>query len=74
MSTTTVGSDQQPPAMAHRSWYLARDLADTFAAVVDELHFRTRRPKHEVIGALLSTALENREAVEERLTGKDVNR
>ena len=74
MSTTTVGAEQQPPPMAHRSWYLDRATADSFAAAVDDLHFCTRRPKHEVIAAALAVALEHRDAIEARLAGQDTPR
>lgn len=47
------------PAMTSRSWYISTDLADRLAAAVDDIHFRTRRPKHEVLGAAVSVALEH---------------
>lgn len=57
--------------MAHRSWYVDREMADAFAAAVDDLHFTTRRPKHEVIAAALAVALDHREAIRARLTAQD---
>lgn len=56
-----------PPPMAHRSWYLAADVAERLAAVVDDIHFATRRPKHEVLGAAVAVALEHRDDIEARL-------
>lgn len=57
--------------MRHRSWYLTADVADRLAAAVDDIHFRTRRPKHEVLGAAIAVALEHEQDILARLTGKD---
>jgi hypothetical protein len=65
-----MSTPAQPP-MAHRSWYLSADVADRLAAVVNELHFSTRRPKNEVLGAAITVALEHQEDILARLTGKD---
>ena len=59
--------------MAHRSWYLQRGAADEFAAAVEDIHFVTRRPKHEVIAAALAVALDHRDAIEARLNGQDTS-
>jgi hypothetical protein len=56
-----------PPPMAHRSWYMNRVLADRLAATVDDIHFRTRRPKHEVLGAAVAVALEHEADIVARL-------
>jgi hypothetical protein len=61
-------STPAPPQMRHRSWYLAADVAERLAAVVDDIHFRTRRPKHEVLGAALAVALEHQDEIMARLT------
>jgi hypothetical protein len=53
--------------MAHRSWYLAADVAERLAAAVDDIHFRTRRPKHEVLGATVAVALEHEDEIIGRL-------
>jgi hypothetical protein len=58
------------PAKSHRSWYLDTAVADRLAAVVDDLHYRTRRPKHEVLAAAVTIALEHQDAIEARLTGE----
>jgi hypothetical protein len=60
-----------PAPMAHRSWYLAADVADRLADVVSELHFSTRRPKHEVLGAVVTVALEHQADIETRLGRAD---
>jgi hypothetical protein len=45
--------------MQKRSWYLPADVADRLAAMVDDIHFATRRPKHEVLTAALAVAIEH---------------
>jgi hypothetical protein len=55
------------PAMAHRSWYLRADVADSLAHVVNDLHFATRRPRHEVLAAVISVAVDHRAEIEARL-------
>lgn len=57
-----------PPAMRHRSFYMRSDVADRLAAVVDDLHFSTRRPRHEVLAALVEVTLGHRAEIEARLT------
>jgi hypothetical protein len=56
--------------MRHRSWYLAADVADRLAAVVDDIHHVTRRPKHEVLSAAVAVAVEHQAEILARLTGK----
>jgi predicted transcriptional regulator len=49
-----------PPApMRRRSWYIPQDIADRVAAMVDDIHYATRRPKHEVLAAALAIAVEH---------------
>jgi hypothetical protein len=57
-----------PPPMAHRSWYLRADVADSLADVVTDLHFTTRRPRHEVLAAVIEVAVDHRAEIEARLT------
>jgi hypothetical protein len=54
--------------MRHRSFYMRSDVADRLAAVVDDLHFSTRRPRHEVLAALVDVTLRHRSEIEARLT------
>lgn len=57
-----------------RTWYVAPAAADAFDAVIDELYWRTRRPKHELIAAALTLAVEHQADIEARMhaqTGKD---
>ncbi|TLP66533.1 hypothetical protein [Microbispora triticiradicis] len=51
-----------------RSWYMSAATADALATAVDDLHFTTRRPKHEVLAALIDAALASRDQVADRLT------
>jgi hypothetical protein len=54
--------------MKHRSWYLPADVADRLAAAVSDIHFRTRRPKNEVLTAVVDVALEHESDIMARLT------
>jgi hypothetical protein len=54
--------------MRHRSWYLPVAVADRLSAVIDELHFTTRRPKHEILSAAVDVALEHQADIKARLT------
>jgi hypothetical protein len=54
--------------MRHRSFYMRSDVADRLAQVVDDLHFSTRRPRHEVLAALVDVTLGHRSEIEARLT------
>ncbi|MFF8577060.1 hypothetical protein ACF06L_38140 [Streptomyces sp. NPDC015408] len=53
--------------MDRRSWYMPKESADALAAAVEELHFATRQPKHVIMAALVSVALEQLPAVEQRI-------
>ena len=53
--------------MTKRSYYLTRDLADRLATAVDDLHFATRAPKHEVLGAVIQAGLADLERIEGQL-------
>lgn len=57
-----------PPPMRHRSWYLRADVAERLDAAVNEMHFTTRRPKHEVLGAAVAVLLEHQGDILARLT------
>ncbi len=54
--------------MQSRSWYLPADVADRLAVVVDDIHFSTRRPKHEVLAAALAVAIEHQDDIMTKLT------
>ena len=70
-STRTVAAMEtdtpERPPMAHRSWYLRADVADSLADVVTDLHFTTRRPRHEVLAAVIEVAVGHRAEIEARL-------
>jgi hypothetical protein len=55
------------PPMAHRSWYLRADVAERLADVVTDLHFTTRRPRHEVLAAVIEVAVGHRAEIEAQL-------
>ncbi len=61
-------SSPPPASMRHRSFYMRSDVAERLAAAVDDLHFATRRPRHEVLAALVGVSLEHRAEIEARLT------
>jgi hypothetical protein len=67
--TVTAMDTETPdrPAMAHRSWYLRADVTERLSDVVNDLHFATRRPRHEVLAAVIAVALEHRAEIEARL-------
>lgn len=47
---------QEAPEMSRRSWYAERGAVDALAAAVDDIHFATRAPKHEIVSALFHAA------------------
>lgn len=57
-------------AMDRRSWYMPKDSADALAELVDDLHFATRTPKHEILQAIVREVLARRAAIEKRLKGR----
>ena len=68
-TVAAMETDTPPrPPMAHRSWYLRADVADSLADVVTDLHFTTRRPRHEVLAAVIEVAVGHRAEIEARLT------
>ncbi len=56
----------KPPApdMTMRSWYMPKASADRLAALVDDVHFATRLPKHLIMGALVNVVDRHRAEVE----------
>ncbi|MGH3159936.1 MAG: hypothetical protein ACRDNF_25630 [Streptosporangiaceae bacterium] len=64
---TVLAMATSVPAKSHRSWYLDTAIANRLAAVVDDIHYRTRRPKHEVLAAAVTIALEHQDAIEARV-------
>ena len=57
---------QAPPAgdMTMRSWYMPKASADRLAALVDDVHFATRLPKHLIMGAVVNVIDRHRAEVE----------
>lgn len=64
-------SPARPPATVRRSWYMPASSAEALARAIDDLHYATRRPKHEVIAALVAVALEHAEDARARLADRD---
>jgi hypothetical protein len=58
------------PPMARRSWYLPQADADRLALLVNDLHFTTRRPRHEVLAAVVAVIVGHRAEIEARLTSQ----
>ena len=57
---------QQAPAgdMTMRSWYMPKASAERLAALVDDVHFATRLPKHLIMGAVVNVLDRHRDEVE----------
>lgn len=64
------GVRPQGTGMDRRSWYMPRYVADALADAVEDLHYDTRNPKHEVLRALVEVALEHRDEARARLKGE----
>lgn len=50
--------------MTMRSWYMPKASADRLAALVDDVHFATRLPKHLIMGAVVNVLDRHRDEVE----------
>jgi hypothetical protein len=50
--------------MTMRSWYMPKASADRLAALVDDVHFATRLPKHLVMAAVVNVLDRHRAEVE----------
>jgi hypothetical protein len=55
--------------MDRRSWYMPKASADTLAATIDELHWATHRPKHEILAALVEVAAAHKDDARAQLGG-----
>ncbi|MFB8407559.1 hypothetical protein [Streptomyces sp. NPDC055912] len=55
------------PDMTRRSWYVTIEAADAFTAAVDDIHFATRLPKHQVVSALMEAAAAQAPRIQARL-------
>lgn len=64
----TPAAGVSAPAMTRRSWYVEQTAADALSAAVDDIHFATRAPKHEVLAALIRAAVAQAEAVKAELS------
>lgn len=59
---------QEAPKMSRRSWYAEREAVDALAAVVDDIHFATRAPKHEIVSELFRAAAAAAPKVQKKLS------
>jgi len=50
--------------MTMRSWYMPKASAERLAALVDDVHFATRLPKHLIMGAVVNVLDRHRAEVE----------
>ena len=50
--------------MTMRSWYMPKASADRLAALVDDVHFATRLPKHLIMGVVVNVIDRHRAEVE----------
>ena len=57
-----------------RSWYMPKASADRLAALVDDVHFATRLPKHLIMGALVNVIDRHRAEVEAEALDPRVSR
>lgn len=64
----------QSRKMRHRSFYMSTAAAAALTKVVDDIHFTTRRPRHEVWAALADVSAEHQEEITERLSPADSDR
>ncbi len=54
--------------MDRRSWYMPKADASELAGLLDDLHFATRRPKHEIMSAMVHRLSAQREAIRDDLS------
>ncbi|GGZ27874.1 hypothetical protein [Streptomyces nitrosporeus] len=66
----TTAPRSQGAGMDRRSWYMPQASADALAEIVDDLHYATRQPKHQVLRVLVEVALEHRSEIARRLREK----
>lgn len=59
-SATANAKPAAPPAV-RRSWYMLSSTADSLSKAIEDEHFATRRPKAEILDALITTALAHRD-------------
>jgi hypothetical protein len=50
--------------MTMRSWYMPKGSADQLAALVDDVHFATRLPKHLIMGAVVNVLSRHQAEIE----------
>lgn len=62
------GKAESAPVMSRRSWYAEQDAVESLATVVDDIHFATRAPKHQIVSELFRAAVAAAPKVEKKLS------
>lgn len=52
---------------SRRSWYMDTASADNLTRLVDDLHYASRKPKHQVLAAIVAEAMERKDSIAARL-------
>lgn len=65
--TAAVPSGQEP-TMSRRSWYAEQEAVEALAEVVDDIHYATRKPKHQVVSELFRAAVAAAPRVQKKLS------
>lgn len=68
--TSRTRETGRTPERVRRSWYMPADTAAALETAVEDLHFATRRPKHEVLAELIGLGLERAEDARQRLESR----
>lgn len=66
--TAAVPSGQEEPTMSRRSWYAEQEAVEALAEVVDDIHYATRKPKHQVVSELFRAAVAAAPRVQKKLS------
>ena len=65
--TAAEPQHSDPPRMLHRSFYMRSDDEARLTALIEDLHHGTRRPRHEVLAAVIHTTRQHRAEIERSL-------
>lgn len=65
--TAAAPQDQAPPEMKHRSFYMRSDDLARLNGLIEDLHFGTRRLRHEILAVMVDVAEQHRAEIERRL-------
>lgn len=65
--TAAQPQDLDPLRMLHRSFYMRADDEALLTSLIEDLHHGTRRPRHEVLAAVIHTTQQHRAEIETSL-------